>query len=85
VRSPTEHDHHEATVFDGVEDAKSVSSVPATVLSMTVGFDGVMLCGAGLYVAGIAALRRLVPRSGTDLASGRFACSSSATRNRSDV
>jgi hypothetical protein len=38
-----------------------VSSVLATVLSMTIGFDQVMLCGAGLYVVGIAALRRLAP------------------------
>lgn len=36
-----------------------VSSVLATLLSMTIGFDGVMACGAGLYVVGIFALRRL--------------------------
>lgn len=36
-----------------------VSSVLATLLSMTIGFDGVMACGAGLYVVGILALRRL--------------------------
>jgi spermidine synthase len=38
-----------------------VSSVVATMLSMTLGFDGVMACGAGLYVLGIAALLRLGP------------------------
>jgi spermidine synthase len=36
-----------------------VSSVLATILSMTLGFDGVMLCGAVVYVAGILALLRI--------------------------
>lgn len=38
------------------------SSVLATVLSMIVGFAGVMACGAALYVLGIAALLRVRPR-----------------------
>jgi hypothetical protein len=38
-----------------------VSSVVATLLSMTIGFDRVMACGAGLYVLGIMALLRLAP------------------------
>lgn len=38
-----------------------VSSVLATVLSMVIGFAGVMACGAALYVVGIAALLRLAP------------------------
>jgi spermidine synthase len=40
-----------------------VSSVLATVLSMVVGFGGVMACGAALYAVGIAALLRLAPAS----------------------